>query len=144
MRFKYRKLPDLTSPSKTWMSRPLLQVRLLYGGNYQDQLCLIDSGADYCLFNSSIADILGMDWKNGRPQDFYGIAEGAAIKAYMHGIKLQIQGFSESIDVEAGFTDSNEVDGLLGQSGFFDNYRITFERYRGRFEVESRREFMRR
>jgi hypothetical protein len=41
-------------------------------------------------------------------------------------------------DRSRGFTDSEWVSGILGQSGFFANYRVTFERFRWRFEVTSR------
>jgi len=56
----------------------------------------------------------------------------------MHTIRFQIQGFSEWIDIEAGFIGAKLPYQLLGQSGFFDNYEITFKRYRGRFEIKSR------
>ena len=138
MKYKYRKIPDDTDPSKRWIARPILQVRLYYGLHHQDLRCLVDSGADECLFHTSVGIVLGIDVQAGRLRQFAGIAAGHFVNAYMHPIQIQIQGFSEKIDIEAGFTDSDWVSGLLGQSGFFDNYRVTFERFRGRFEVTSR------
>jgi Aspartyl protease len=138
MKYKYRKIPDDTDPSKRWTARPILQVRLYYGPNRQDIRCLVDSGADDCLFHTSVGDRLGIDVQAGRLKRFAGIAAGHFVEAYMHALQMQIQGFSEKIDLEAGFTDSEWVYGILGQSGFFANYRVTFERFRGRFEVTSR------
>lgn len=85
-----------------------------------------------------MSEVLGIDVQAGRLKRFVGIAAGHFVEAYMHGLQMQIQGFSEKIDLEVGFTDSDWVSGILGQSGFFDNYRVTFERFRGRFEVTSR------
>ena len=138
MKFKYRKTPDDTDPSKRWIARPILQVRLYDGLKHQDIRCLVDSGADDCLFHTSVGEVLGIDVQAGRLKPFAGIAAGHFVDAYMHSIQMQIQGFSEKIDLEVGFTDSDWVSGILGQSGFFDNYRVTFERFRGRFEVTSR------
>jgi hypothetical protein len=138
MKFKYRKTPDDTDPSKRWIARPILQVRLYYGLKHQDIRCLVDSGADDCLFHTSVGERLGIDVQAGRLKRFAGIAAGQFVDAYMHTIQTQIQGLSEKIDLEAGFTDSEWVYGILGQSGFFQNYRVTFERFRGRFEVTSR------
>ena len=98
----------------------------------------MDSDADDCLFHTSVGERLGIYVQVGRLKRFAGIAAGHFVDAYIHAVQMQIQGFSEKIDLEAGFTDSEWVYGLLGQSGFFANYRVTFERYRGRFEVTSR------
>lgn len=138
MKYKYRKIPDDTDPSKRWIARPILQVRLYDSLKHQDIRCLVDSGADDCLFHQSVGELLGIDVQTGRLKRFAGIAAGHLVDAYMHPVQMQIQGFSEKIDLEVGFTDSEWVSGILGQSGFFDNYRVTFERFRSRFEVTSR------
>lgn len=135
MKFKYRKIPDNNSPSG-YISLPMFQVRLLNGSKYKDVICLLDSGADNSILHSSVADVLGIELTKGKPKTFYGIANQAAL-GFLHLIQLQIQGFNEAIDIEVAFTEDNEIS-LIGQLGFFDNYQITFERYRGRFEIKSR------
>ena len=47
MKFKYRRTPDDTDPSKRWIARPILQVRLYYGPKHQDIRCLVDGGAEW-------------------------------------------------------------------------------------------------
>ena len=101
-------------------------------------LSLVDSGADYCLFHSSVAEELGIDLKSGWIKDFGGIAAGQSVQAYMHTILIEIQGFRERVEIEAGFADSDAIGGLLGGVGFLDNYKITLEKYKGRFQIESR------
>lgn len=39
------------------------------------------------------------------------------------------------IKITAGFIDSDSVNALLGQEGFFDNYRIKFEKDHDAFEI---------
>lgn len=138
MKFKYKKLPAGTNPSKPWILRPILQIRLSYGAKHENVRCLVDTGADDCLFHTSIADLLGIDVKAGTLKQFSGIAGGHPVDAYMHWVKFEVQGFSETIDALVGFVDSDSVYGILGQSGFFHNYCVTFEHYRARFEVSSR------
>jgi Aspartyl protease len=135
VKFKYRKIPDNTNPSG-YQRLPLLQVELFYGAKHTGVRCLIDTGASDCIFHSSIADILGIDLKSGKPKPYTGIG-GQSINAYLHQIQMRIQGFSEKIHLDAAFTEENQVP-LLRQTGFFDNYRVTFERYRGRFEIKGR------
>jgi len=136
MKYKYRKLPSNTDPSQRFISLPLLQVRLFYGSKYKDVICLLDTGAIDCMFHTSIADVLGIDVKSGREKTYYGIG-GHKVVGHLHTIQLQIQGFSELVDLEVAFTDGNDLS-LLGQTGFFDNYQVTFERYKGRFQIQSR------
>ena len=56
----------------------------------------------------------------------------------MHPIELQIQDFRERVEIEVGFTESDGVHAILGQAGFFENFKVCFERYRWRIEVNSR------
>ena len=58
----------------------------------------------------------------------------------MHMIGIQIQDLPERIEIEAGFTESDGVDAILGQAGFFEKFRICFERYRWKIEIASRPE----
>ena len=58
----------------------------------------------------------------------------------MHPIEIQVQDFPERIKLEAGFTESDGVDAILGQAGFLENFKVCFERYRWRIEVSNRPE----
>ena len=134
--FDYRKVPDHTIPRKRWMKRPLLQVTLFNGTQRKQVVCLVDSGADECLFHASIGRRLGIDIESGRYKKFDGIA--GSLEAYMHLIEIQVQDFPERVEIEAGFTESDGVDAILGQAGFFERFRICFDRRRGKFEIFNR------
>lgn len=136
MKFKYRHLADSSDPSKKRWKVPLLPVRLHYNGQHVDVLSLIDTGAADCLFDHEVAEALGIDMKSGVEKVYYGIG-GQSVTGYIHELQMQVLGFNEWIDIEAGFIEELPIS-LLGQSGFFDYYQVTFMRYRGRFEVKSR------
>lgn len=136
--FSYRRVPNLTVPRKRWIKRPMVQVTLFNGAKRKQVVCLVDSGADDCLFHASIGRSLGIDVGSGRYKIFNGIA--GSIEAYIHPIETQIQDFDERLIIEAGFTESDSVDAILGRAGLFENFRICFERYRWRIEVTSRPE----
>ena len=88
---------------------------------------LLDSGADKCLFNNQFGEEIGLDLEKGGEETFSGI-EGGQIKAYLHKVHLQIIGDSNKISIVAGFTDAPGVNAILGQEGFFDAFRVKFER----------------
>lgn len=138
VKFKYRKIPNVSHPGQQWFTRPYLKVRLFSGSNYKDVLALVDSGADSCLFHGSIAGELGIDMRSGARSEFAGIAAGHVVEAFSHGVELQIEGFVEKIRLDVAFADSDTIGGLLGGIGFFDSYKVVLEKYKGRFQVESR------
>ena len=53
---------------------------------------------------------------------------------HIASIQLLVKGFADPIDIEVAFVEGNAIP-LLGQSGFFDNYEVRFQRYKGRFEI---------
>ena len=135
MKVAYRKEPDDTRPGG-YVYLPLLTVRLFRGNSYNDVRCLMDSGADDCLFHASVARNLGINVTSGEPKDYIGIG-GQAHEGYLHTVDLQIFGFNERVKIEAGFSEYVKIS-LLGQSGFFENYEVTFRGYRKSFEIKSR------
>ncbi len=58
--------------------------------------------------------------------------------AFFHNITIDLQGVVQ-VQVYVGFTDGLEQwgVGLLGQSGFFDRFNVSFNLRQGIFEVET-------
>lgn len=133
MKFPYLKLP-FSDPKLKWVSRPYIPIRLIGPRGVWEGYGLIDSGADRCLFNIQIAEKIGLNLKGGKIQDFGGI-EGGVLEAKLSNIELQVIGMNETIEILAGFIDSPGVSAILGQDGFFDNFRIKFEKDHGVVEV---------
>lgn len=137
MRVDYRKIPNYSIPKKQWVKRPLLQVTLFNGNRRTNVVCLVDSGADDSLFHISLAKLLEIDVQSGELKQFSGIVAGKTIDGYRHTVELQVHGMQEKVEIEAYFTEAEGVSGLLGQTGFFENFKVSFERYKGQFEVEA-------
>ena len=106
----------------------------LYGKNIITALALIDSGADCNLINIEYADRLGIDLTKMMHKEFTGI-EGKQMKCFVAEVLILIKHFDKPIRVPFAFIDSPAVDILLGQEGFFENFRIKFEKDHDVFEI---------
>ena len=135
MKFPYIKLPS-HDPTLKWVSRPYIPIRLIGPNGFWEGYGLIDSGADRSLFNLEIVEKIGLDLTDSKFENFGGI-EGGNLKAKLAKIKLEVSGISEGIEIMAGFVNSKGVAAILGQDGFFDNFRIKFERDHGIVEINS-------
>lgn len=139
MKFPYLKLPS-TVPGIKWIARPYIQVKLTGPRGSSVGYALIDSGADRSLFNIQIAEKIGLDLSKATDEYFGGI-EGGNLKAKLHKVKLEIIGMDEEIEILAGFIDSSGVAAILGQDGFFDTYKIKFEKDHGVIEITPVKKF---
>ena len=97
---------------------------------------LLDSGADMCLFNAEIGEVLGLEIEKGEREPFGGI-EGGRLFAFIHEVDIQVAGIDKTIKVEAGFVRGLNTSAILGQEGFFDAFRVSFERDRNVIEIKS-------
>ena len=96
-------------------------------------MALIDSGADYSLFNIEFANKLGIDLSVAEHQITTGV-EGGHKDLLILDIEMQVEALGK-IKIPVGFINSPSVSGLLGQIGFFDLNRIKFERDHNVFEI---------
>jgi predicted aspartyl protease len=133
MKFPYFKTPR-ADPRKKWVARPIIPVVLSGPKKNIPIYALIDSGADKCLFNAEVGTEIGIDLERGEKEYFSGIEAGRVV-TYLHKIHLQISGIDKMIEVEAGFTAAQGVVAILGQEGFFDNFRIKFEKDHNTIEI---------
>lgn len=126
MKFPYLKIPR-KDPSKKWVTRPIIPVTLFGPKGSVNVDALIDSGADRCLFNAELGREIGLDLEKGEKEIFSGI-EGGKIGAFLHKIQLQVIGIEKKIEIITGFADAPGIFAVLGQDGFFDAFRIKFEK----------------
>jgi len=126
MKFPYLKIPGI-DPRKPWISRPIIPVIISHKDKSIRVNALIDSGADLCFFHYELGKRLGLNIEKGRLEDITGI-EGIRTPVWIHNITFQIVGSDHQIFMPVGFTKSPGVFAILGQEGFFDAFRIKFER----------------
>ncbi len=138
MKFSYRKLslPRRSDYFGTSILKPIIPVKVIVGGKTVNYSALIDSGADFCIFDAEIGEYLGLDVKNGRREEFGGIqARGGAV-AFLHDIVLEIGGFKYKTAIGFSYDIAKRGLGVLGQKGFFEYFKVIFD-YVGE-EVELR------
>jgi hypothetical protein len=121
VKYKYK---PYTSVSGDLLTFPIVNVTLTHGRKRINIDCLVDSGASESLFSFDIAALLGIDLNEATPQEYVGIGN-VVLQGYKSGVQLKLTGFDKWITFEAGFIKQNEMP-LLGHSGFFENFEITF------------------
>jgi predicted aspartyl protease len=113
---------------------PLISVRLACNNKKVKLWALIDSGADFSVFNADIAAILGVDLEKERQVELAGFVGGSAL-AWIYQVNLEVEGL-QSININVAFTESSMPElCLVGQRGFFDKFQIRFERYKDLIEI---------
>ena len=90
------------------------------------------------VLNAQFAELLDIDLEEGRPRRFYGITSSAV--GYDHQLSIRVrQDKRHEFLITCAFLPGLQTDALLGQNGFFENYRVIFERYKNSFQVNARR-----
>lgn len=141
MKFKYKKIP-LAERSELFgfsILRPIIPVQLFGNGKKINYEVLIDSGADTCVFDGGIGEILGLDVAAGTPMLFSGVQNADAGKAYLHTVDLSIGGRKFSVPAVFSFEVSNKGYGILGQKGFFDIFIVKFDLLKEEIELQQRK-----
>lgn len=133
MKYPYIKFPS-ADPKRRWIARPLIPIRVIGPKGKWEGYGLIDSGADKSLFNIEIAKDIGLNLEYTQIENFSGI-EGGRLKAKLVKVKIQIMGMEEVSELTVGVVESSVVGVILGQDGFFDAYRVKFEKDLGIVEV---------
>jgi hypothetical protein len=99
---------------------------------------LVDSGADVSLAPRRLCELLGFDWFSGEEMKLAGISSRpeCAVEARLFELEFLIPDLAIGITVPVCFADGDSSL-LLGREGFFDCFRIEFDKSRllTRFEL---------
>ncbi len=133
MKYRYTSFfpPDRTLK---FIKKSIVSIEVFGPKDSKNFDALVDSGADCSLFNIQVAEVLGIDLSNARPARFTGIS-GQIDGHRLEKIKIKVDGLNESVEIPVCFIKSPTVSLLLGQEGFFDQYRIRFEKDHDTFEI---------
>lgn len=127
--FSYRFIDD------TKFIRPYLPVSLRSKkGSIPSLLALVDSGADFCMFDGALSYALDLDLSTLQQINLSGI-NGSAVGYVAH---LEIGVHDHFVAVPAVFSfDFSPVGfgGVIGQVGFFDAFKIQFDRASREFDL---------
>ncbi len=112
--------------------RPQIRADIFYGGRQKSVYCLIDSGSDHTLINADFADILGIDLSKCRTLTMGGVVD-SSIEARVAEVRIAFDGFEDELKIEAKFVRGMTIDVILGQSDFFEEFIIRFEKEKRKF-----------
>ena len=132
MRYKYTSYYPRRSKVPI-QRRPLVEVTLYQGSRQAKTSALVDSGADYCVFNVAYARLLHIDLASCKTTRMQGVS-GVPMNTYTTTLAVAAEGLS-TVQVPVMFVDSPGVDALIGQVGFFDQHRVSFDRGADTFEI---------
>ena len=120
MKFPYLKLPH-PDPKKKFLRFPWIPVSINARDSKKTFLMLVDSGADYCIFDKDVAEFLGIIIKQGQFEETTGIS-GSADIYYFDNIWINVGG--HQINTRTGFINgllaNGKIAGVLGRQGFFE------------------------
>lgn len=124
--FPYRKNPE-------GVYFPLIPVRVAAGKQARNTAALIDSGATISIFRTEIASGLGITIESGKEIIMGGV--GGRIKGHLHTVTVTAAGKTFSCPMVFSY-DYLVSFNLLGRTGFFDQFRISFEEKDHRVELK--------
>lgn len=104
---------------------PIITLKILGKEGWIDFEAYIDSGASFSIFHIDRAEILGIDYKKGRPI-YLTVGDGGLLEIYLHKLKVELA--NKRFTAEIGFSKQLGVGfNLLGRRSFFDYFRICFD-----------------
>lgn len=142
MKFRYHKfLLDRRSPLfGQSILKPIIPVIIsVSGGKSTMYAALIDSGADFCIFDAEIGEYLEINIENGIKIGFGGIQESNGAEAFLHEVILNIGGHDYRTVVGFSYDVAKHGFGILGQKGFFDIFKVSFDYRKEEIELIERK-----
>lgn len=129
MKFKYRKitLPVQSDFLGKSIFKPIIPIKISKSDRSLQYAALIDSGADFCIFDAEIGEGLGINIKSGEEIQFGGIQNLGGAKAYVHKVGIEVGGHRFDTDIAFSFDIAKHGYGILGQKGFFDVFQVQFD-----------------
>lgn len=135
MKYKYTVVSGAQTVAGRFVKRPVVQIEISRGKHARTFLAIIDSGADNIILPGYIAELFGIDRSVCRSYSVMGISLENT-PGFVAELDFRLHNHSEVFTAPVVFIDK-DVPPLLGQEGFFDNYRIKFEKDHDTFEIAS-------
>lgn len=142
MKFPYKKIPLQVTSSffGTAILKPIIPVKLTFNGREVIYSALLDSGADFCIFDAEIGEYLGINTKTGIKIGFGGIQERGGAVATLSEIILSIGGNQFKTIVGFSADIAKHGYGILGQKGFFNLFTLKFDYRKAEVEIKAKTE----
>ena len=129
--FEYKKFGNF------W--RPIIPITLKHNKKELKYVALLDSGSDFNIFHSEIAEVFDIDLTKLSKSTFGGINKGTRGLMQMTAIEIGIDDYT--FDAPIYFSPDISLDGygIVGQQGFFDKFKILFNFKARKIELKKSR-----
>lgn len=106
--------------------RPRLTLQLFSkrGKRWRVFSALIDSGADFSIFPSIAAEVLGIKFHHSKKTDMES-ADGDTFAVYKVNVPAQFE--NRRFVLPIGFSTKADIFPLLGRRGFFEAFMVEFD-----------------
>ncbi|MDO8674988.1 MAG: hypothetical protein Q7K71_02565 [Candidatus Omnitrophota bacterium] len=102
--------------------------------------CIVDSGADYCVFPARYGEILGLNIESGRRLRSGGLGGGDVLYFHKVTVKVVLDGEPVQFHCRAGFSRTMDKAGIgfLGRHGFFELFEdVCFHEDKKKFVLKT-------
>lgn len=106
--------------------RPVIPIKVSSKDRFLEYEVLVDSGADLCIFDAQIGELLGIDIVSGEKQMASGIT-GVAEPYYLHTVDAEVGGWPFRMKVGFLPNIARLGYGVVGQKGFFNIFVVKFD-----------------
>lgn len=117
---------------------PVIPIEIAHKNITVPYEVLVDSGADFCIFDAQIADILDINIENGERNEVAGIT-GANAPIYFHDLEIKVGGWPFKIRAAFLREMGKFGYGVVGQKGFFDIFVVKFDLKKEEVELQERK-----
>ena len=127
MRFSFREIPD--AGGATVRARPIVDL-IVEGLDIAPHACLLDTGATAIRLGAHVAELCGIDTTKSLETKL--AVGGSSVTARMAIVSLQVTSHTETHEWSAPvwFCEPwTPAFGLLGLTGFFDQFHVTIAAY---------------
>lgn len=132
MRFGF---PEFENSEGRNIGLPRITVALEKGGFERTTRATLDSGAEVCLFDETVAQGLGIEIMEGNPVPVTGI--GGYTLAYAHVLTMTVSDGIETCSFPCRVLFKENVrQNLIGREDFFEIFRVTFAKHEGYIQLD--------
>ena len=112
----------------------MIEVEVSKGDKSFVQVAVIDSGADITVMSAEVAEAIGIDTATCEKKFISGIG-GVPQEGFLCDIELKVEKISGFVTIPVLFVPGLQFNYLLGQYGFFEHFRVRFDKDRNIFAL---------
>jgi hypothetical protein len=120
----------LSGPDDREKRLPILDIYLrTTAGPFVREVFVVDSGADVSMGPRRLCELAGLRWEEGELIELHGISQRAecAVPAAIHPLDVYIREARCRLTIPFCFAEG-DAPLLLGREGFFDAFRVVFDK----------------